>query len=236
MLRRKRMTLDELVAQLRAAHGDALLGVVLYGSTAAADTDDGSHNVLVVVRELPVEALRASGAIARAWQEAGHAVPLLFTDAEWRSSADVFAIEHADIADRHRVLHARDGFAVGQRGSAADVRRQLEYETLGLLLAVRGAMGAAGTDEKAQRGVLGANASRAAALCRALLRLRGEDAAPTSAAACERAAAVVGFDAASFVTALAVRRGERPARAEIEAALRGFHDGLGRLAAFVDGL
>ena len=94
------MTLDELVTQLKVAHGNALLGVVVYGSTATDTAAKGGHNVVVVVRTLDVRAMQAGGAIGRSWQEAGNAVPLTLTEAEWRSSVDVFAIEHADIADQ----------------------------------------------------------------------------------------------------------------------------------------
>ena len=32
------------------------------------------------------------------------------TEAEWRSSVDVFAMEHADILQRHKILYAAPGF------------------------------------------------------------------------------------------------------------------------------
>ena len=220
------MTLDELVTQLKAAHGDALLGVVLYGSTAA---DSGAaqtrgHNVLVVVRTLDVTAM--------------HAVPLTLTEAEWRSSVDVFAIEHADIAERHRVLHAAPGFGVADRSSIRDddVRRQLEDEALALTLAVRSAITSVGRDTRDRRALLASQASRAVALLRAAVRLSGAVPAPDAEALCAQAATLAGFDAAPFVAALRQRRGtNKVPKGELDSVLDGFHTGLTRFVAYLDG-
>lgn len=231
------MTLDELVTQLKAAHGDALLGVVVYGSTATDPAAKAGHNVLVVVRSLDVTAMQAGGAIGRSWQEAGNAVPLTLTEAEWRSSADVFAIEHADIAERHRILHAAHGFAVMPRVSIhdADVRQQLEYESLALVLAVRSGIAAAGRDARAQRALLASQASRAVALFRAAIRLAGAVPASSAEAACEQASKIAGFDPAPFVAALRQRRGAGDApRSDLDSVLGSFHTGLTRLVAHVD--
>lgn len=232
------MTLEELVAQLKAAHGDALLGVVVYGSTAAQPGAKKDHNVLVVVRSLEMTAMQASGAIGRSWQEAGNAVPLTLTDAEWRSSVDVFAIEHTDIADRNRILFAAAGFALADRTAidAADVRRQLEYESLALVLAVRAGITAVGRDVKQQRALLAAHASRAVAQFRAGVRLSGAAAAVDSEAVCAQAAAMAGFDAHPFVAALRQRRGTADVpKGDLDAVLGAFHAGLMRFVAHIDG-
>lgn len=230
------MTLEQLVQQLRAAHGDALLGVVLYGSTAADPSATRGHSVLVIVRALDVRAMQAGGAIAQAWQEAGNAPPLTLTEAEWRSSLDVFAIEHADIAERHRVLYAASGFAPADRAEIrdADVRQQLEYELLALLLTVRSAIAVAGREVKAQRAILGGEASRAAALMRAVLRLERQPVPGDAAGVCRDVGALAGFDAAPFVAALQLRRGTPLPKGDVEPALAGFHAGLATLVAWVD--
>lgn len=232
------MTIDDLVTQLKAAHGDALLGVVIYGSTASDPQATRGHNVLVVVRALGVRAMQAGGAIAQAWIEAGNAVPLTLTAAEWASSADVFAIEHADIAERNRVAFAAAGFALADRATvrAADIRRQLEYELLALVLAVRAAIASVGPDVKQQRRILASQASRAVALMRAALRLARRDPTGDADAVCTRAAEVAGFDAAPFCAAVAQRRGTDVARAEVGATLEAFHAGLDRFLSWVDGL
>ena len=107
-----KMKLDELVAQLRAAYGDALSAVVLYGSAAGGEHHEkrSDMNVLVIAKALTVRSMRAAGAVARAWGEAGHPPPLTLTEAEWRSSVDVFAMEHADILQRHKILYSAPPF------------------------------------------------------------------------------------------------------------------------------
>jgi hypothetical protein len=71
-----KMTLEELTTQLRAAWGDALQSVVLYGSAAADAPPPGTHcDVLVIVDRLDVARLDAASAVVRAWTDAGHPAP-----------------------------------------------------------------------------------------------------------------------------------------------------------------
>src|SRR4029079_6466163 len=62
-----RMTLDELVKQLRAAYGDTLRSVVLYGSAAAGEhiAKRADYNMLVIVDALAAPAPPAGAAAAR---------------------------------------------------------------------------------------------------------------------------------------------------------------------------
>ena len=71
-----KMTLDDLVSQLRTAFGQGLHAVVLYGSQATTDHSVKSdYNILVLVESLDVSRLQAASAAAKAW--AGVAVPQL---------------------------------------------------------------------------------------------------------------------------------------------------------------
>ena len=142
-----RMTLDDLVAQLRAAYGDGLRSVVLYGSAATDErvAERADHNVLVIVDALPLERLRAAAATARAWREAGNTPMMTLTSAEWRGSADVFPMEVADITERHRVLHGESP-VTGVVVKPEHLRHQLEFEARGKLLHLRQQALAAGWD------------------------------------------------------------------------------------------
>jgi hypothetical protein len=234
-----KMTLDGLVQQLRAAHGDALEAVVLYGSAARnSGTPSGAMDVLVVVRALADDALRAAGAATRSWMEAGNPAPLTFTSAEWKSSTDIFAIEHADILSAHRVLHgtlATEGHEVKR----ADLRLQLEREVMGKLLQLRREMQARYGDAAGQRALLEAAHGTVFALFRAALRLTDGLTAPylDSEVVARDVAGKAGFDAAPFLALVAHRRGTtKIAEKEAAAVLRGCHDGLERLAAWLDGV
>src|SRR3954470_22141681 len=155
-----KMTPEELVEQLRAAYGNALNSVVLYGSAAAGEhiPKRSDYNVLVVVDSLSLDKLRAAAAVARAWAEAGNPPPLTLTSREWRGSADIFPMEYADILERHRVLYGSapfDGIAV----QAADLRLQLVHEAMGKLLKLRQSVLAAANDDKRLLELMAASAS-----------------------------------------------------------------------------
>ncbi len=233
-----RMTLEDLVAQLRAAYGDALRAVVLYGSAAGGDhvPDRSDYNVLVVVDTLGMPQLRAVAATARAWAEAGHPPPLTLTTAEWRASADVFPMEYADLLERHRVLHGTlplDGIRVDLR----DLRVEVEQQTLGKLLQLRSAIVATGWEPKRQLALLEASLGTFMTVFRAVLRLHGERPPADREALATAVGARAGFDAAPFVRV--VRHARGAARLAPDAAaevLAGYLTGMERLAAHVDRL
>jgi hypothetical protein len=230
------MTQDELVAQLRAAYGDALRAVVLYGSAARADAPAGGRDVLVVVDRLGMDELRRVAPTARAWQEAGNPPPLTLTAREWHSSADVFPMEYADLLDGHRVLHGTlptDGVRV----DPADLRRQVEAQALGKLLQLRAGILGAGNDAKRQLALVEASRGTMFVLFRALARLHGEHPAPDAAALARWAAATAGFDAAPFVRAAAHAAGTtRLTPGDAAGVLAGELAALERLVAHVDAL
>jgi hypothetical protein len=235
------MTFDNLVAQLRAAYGDTLRAIVLYGSAAGGEHHAGhsDQNVLVIVTALSLEAMQAAGAVARAWAEGRNPTPLTLTEAEWRSSVDVFAMEHADIRDRHKVLYASPGYELlaGMHVSARDMRQQLEYEAMATLLGVRARILASDGKPKDRIELLTGSSSRVLALFRALLRLTGAPPGADSEAVCRAAAAKAGFEAEPFVAIIAHRRGTAKLSGDqLVKVLAGYHAGLERLVAFVDAL
>lgn len=236
-----KMTVDDLVAQVRAAHGATLRALVLYGSAAGGEHYAGhkDNNVLVIVSTLSVDTLGAAGSVARAWREAGNPALLTLTEAEWRSSVDIFAMEHADILERNRVLHAAAGYLPfeGMQVSPADVRHQLEYEAMGMLLRVRGAILEAGDDGKKRLELLTASAGQAFVLFRALLRSLGETPPVDNEALCRSAAAKAQFDPEPFVAVVAHRRGTaKLGKERVAGVLAAYHSGLEKLVAYLDSL
>ena len=231
------MTLDGLTAQLQLAFGPALTAVVLYGSAARGERVEGRSdlNVLVVVRELSPAALRAAAAAADAWSQAGHAPPLILTDAEWRSSRDVFAMEHADIAARHSVLAG--ALPDLPAPDAAHLRHQLEFEAMGKLIHFRQGVLACAGDAKREIELLLASKSAILVLFRALLRVAGDAVPETAEEVIRRAAARGGFDPAPFLEVQAHARGlAKIDKARADAVLAAYHRGLEQLVAHVDRL
>ena len=230
------MTLDELVAQLKDAYGPTLRSVVLYGSAVAGEhiAKKSDYNILVVLDLVPLDRLAAVGAVLKAWGEAGNPPPMMFTDAEWKSSADVFPMEYADILERHRVLYGPDpcdGIAVAR----SDLRLQVEQQTLGKLLHLRRRAMAAGVDEKAQLGLLEASLSAIMVVFRGVCRLNGE-APPQDYTELSRSVArMAGFDAAPFERVVHhVRGSAKLERGDARGVLGGYLAGMETLVAYLD--
>jgi len=230
------MTLDELVAQLSTAFGGELRAVVLYGSAAAGEhiPNRSDYNVLVIVKRLGAERLRALSATARAWGEAGNPPPLIFTEDEWRESSDVFPMEYADMIDRHRILHGASPFE-GIQVSKSDLRLQLEHQARGKLLALRQGVLAAAGDRKAELQLLSSSVSTIMVIFRAVERLRGETPSRDNVELSRAVAGAARTDADAFVRVVRHVRGEaRLAPVDAPAVLDGFLRGMEGVVEYLD--
>jgi hypothetical protein len=230
------MTLDQLVARVRETAGTNLVGVVLYGSAAGRDYHDKASdvNVLILVRAAGASDLGTLAPVVRAWVGAGNPPPLLLTVAEWRRRADVFAIEYADLLERHKVLHGElplDGVHVKLR----DIRHQVEAEAMGKLLRLRrGTMSAAG-DPNRLRAIVEESFSSILTLIRATMHLHGECAPASTEAMCDRVGAIAKFNPAPFRTVLAARHGSTRLRDDdLDQLIHGYVEALERLIAHID--
>jgi hypothetical protein len=230
-----KMTLDELVAQLSAAFGAELRAVVLYGSAAAGEhiPKKSDTNVLVLVDSLVPERLSAVASAVGAWTNAGNAPPLMLTVPEWRGSADIFAMEYADILERHRVLQGQ--LPTDIRVRPDDLRLQLEHEAMGTLLQLRRGALALGHNSKDQIARLEQVSSTVMVLFRALLRLHGEKPPEDNVALSERAAAIAGISAEPFVRVVRHRRDEQAVPSnDVRALLAGYLAGVEGLVQYLD--
>lgn len=231
------MTLDGFTAALKAAHGDALVAVALYGSAARGEhvAKHSDHNVLVLVRTLTPAALRATATATRAWTRLGNPPPLVLTEAEWASSRDVFAMEVADILDHHQELFGT--LPHGAPVSPADLRHQLEFEAMGKLLALRQGILAANGVAANELALLASTRSAVLVLFRTLLRIHGDATTGGAAEVVRRATGHAGIDPAPFLAVLAhVDRSAPIPAARADAVLTAYHAGLERLVAHIDAL
>ena len=231
-----KLSLDDLVTQLKAAFGDDLVSVVLYGSAAGVNHDPkrSDQNVLVIVKRVPMSAAKAISASAGAWADAGNPPPLVLTEREWKGSADIFPMEYADILDRHRVLFGSapfDGITVG----TSDLRLQLEHEAMGKLLKLRQAVLAAARDDKRLLELMAASASSIMVIFRAVCRLHGTKPEPENERVVDQVAGLSGIDPAPFNRALAARRGDTSVKAaDAPAAVEGYVAGMEALVRHLD--
>jgi hypothetical protein len=231
-----KLTLDELVTQLKAAFGDDLNSVVLYGSAAGGEHNPkrSDQNVLVIVRRVSMAAARAVSATARAWADAGNPPPLVMTVDEWRGSSDIFPMEYADILERHRVLNGTppfDGIAV----QAKDLLLQLEHEAMGKLLKLRQSVLASASDDKRLIELMAASASTIMVIFRAVCRLHAATPDRDNTRLVEQVAKLIEIDPKPFEQAVAVARGDnRVSNADALATVEGYVAGMERLVAHLD--
>jgi hypothetical protein len=225
------------VAQLQRVYGGGLAAVILFGSAAAGEHIAGrsDYNVLVLVDSVTVERLRATAAALVGWKKAGHAAPQLMTVGEWRSSADAFPMEYADIIERHKVLYGAAPFD-GIRVAPRDLRVQVEHQARGKLLQLRQRVLGTGTSADADIVELLAGASSTIMIVfRGVERLHGTAPATDNEALARSVAARVGFDPDPFVRVIRhVRGAERITPTQAVPILDGYLAGLERVVGHVD--
>ncbi len=128
----------EFVGRLRAAAGENLQSVILYGSAAGGEfhPEFSNVNLLCIVRETSFATLGALRPAVEWWNRKKHSAPLILTQQELERSADVFSIEFLDMQRRHRVLFGENvltNLHIPMHGH----RAQLEYELREKLILLR---------------------------------------------------------------------------------------------------
>ena len=230
------MKLDELVRQLQLAYAGALRSVVLFGSAVAGEhrPNKSDYNVLVIVDALPLDRLRAVAAVSKAWSEDGNPPPMTFTTREWKGSADIFPMEYADILERHRVLFGTlpvDGVSV----KPADLRLQVEHQTMGKLLQLRQAIMGAGGDTALQLEVLEKSLSTLMVIFRGIVRLHGKVPSQDYEALTQSVAERAGFSPEPFLRVIRHARGtEKLPRDKASLTLEEYLAAMERLVAYLD--
>jgi predicted nucleotidyltransferase len=231
----RHVTVEQFTEAARSALGERLVSLVLYGSVArGAHVPDRSDVNTLLICDAVDEALFARLAPAvRAWTRAGHPAPLIFTEREWRDSADAFPIEYEDIRQHHRVLAGRDPWS-GIRVDPGHLRRQLEQELKGKLVRLRQAYAAFWGDPKRLAQVLAGSGGGFFTMLRATLRLAGKT-PPTGADALVRdASALIGFAPGPLAPLVAHATGARPLKlASADPLPAAYLDAVARTAEFV---
>ena len=169
-------TLDRLVEDLRAAHGDNLASIVLYGSVAAGDQIEtrSDHNLLIALDRITSDDLRLSQTAVRDWHSLGQSLPVYFTVEELKRAADVFPIEFLQMEKARKVLYGRDPFEFVEI-SPANLRHQTEYELRTKLIQLRRLYIPASTSVEKLSALMSDSLASFAALFRAVLILHGQE-------------------------------------------------------------
>ena len=238
MSKRHEIGIEDFAKALESALGSNLASLMLYGSTARDQHVEGRSdvNLLVIVRDASTAALQPAARVFADWTRKGEAAPLIFSEDEWRSSADVFPLEIEDMREAHRVLRGRDPLTdiVTER---SQLQQQVEREVRGKLLRLRTEYAACAGDPKALTRLLENSLSTFLVLFRATLRLKNIARPADAAAVVRETAEAAGFDAAPFAWALASRLGRAPATLKAFDPLAArYVDAVEQLARFANGL
>ena len=104
--------LQTYVKEVKAAFGDQLEGLLLYGSAVRGEFLQGRSNlnILLLVSSYDSAVLKQYSLLHRRWSQEQIVVPLFLTEEELRMSAAVFPLEFLEIQEQHRVLDGRDPF------------------------------------------------------------------------------------------------------------------------------
>ena len=122
--------LQAYTKEVKAAFGDRLEGLLLYGSAVRGEFLQGRSNLnlLFVVSNYDSSTLKLYEPIHKRWSKEQVVTPLFLTDQELKSSSALFPIEFLEIQEHHRVLGGRDPFV----GFHVDTRRLKDAVIQGL--------------------------------------------------------------------------------------------------------
>jgi hypothetical protein len=201
--------LEQLLDDLRAAHGDNLASVVLYGSAAAGDHIElrSDHNLLIALNRITAEDLRQAQAPMREWQDLGQPMPVYFTSAELQDAADVFPIEFLQMEQARKVLYGRDPFEF-VNVSRAHLRHQTEYELRTKLIRLRRLFIRASVSVEKLSALMSDSLASFAALFRAVLILSSQEPPVVKAETIRATVRLLALDATPFERIIELRAGK----------------------------
>ena len=196
----------QFVEKLRAAAGENVVSVILYGSGAEGEfhPEYSDLNLLCVVRDVAFTSLQRMAAVIEWWRTKKHHPPLVLTSEELKSSAAEFSIEFVDMKQRYRVLHGEDVL------QSLDVpmrlhRAQIEYELREKLFLLRQHALVAAEDERQLWEVMLHSLSSFTTLFRHVLIEMREAGRKHSRDAVVELAGKMNFDPTAFVQLMDVR-------------------------------
>src|SRR6266446_2593072 len=201
--------LDRLVEDLRAAHGDNLASIVLYGSIAAGDHIErrSDHNLLIGLNRIAAHDLRLSQNAMRDWHNLGQPLPVYFTVDELKRAADVFPIEFLQMEKARHVLYGSDPFEFVEI-SRANLRHQTEYELRTKFIQLRRLYVSESLSVANLSALMIDSFASFAALFRAVLILHDQESPVLNADAVRRTVSLLGLDGTPFEWILERRAGK----------------------------
>ncbi|HXT62550.1 MAG TPA: hypothetical protein VN696_05900 [Pyrinomonadaceae bacterium] len=210
--------LEQLINELRVAHGDNLASIVLYGSAAAEGqvTRRSDHNLLIALNRITTDDLQTAHNALREWHKLGQPTPVYFTVAELQDAADVFPIEFLQMEKARKILFGRDPFEFVQI-SQANLRHQTEYELRTSLIRLRRLYIPASASAERLSNLMSDSLTSFAALFRAVLILQGQEPPVSKKDSIKATVDLLNLDATPFARILQLRAEKDAAMTDVEA-------------------
>jgi predicted nucleotidyltransferase len=230
--------ITEFVERLRAAAGDNLVSIVLYGSAAQGEfhPEYSDLNLLCVARDTSFASLTKIAGVVEWWRGKKHRPPLILTPDELKATADAFSIEFVDMKQRYRVLWGEDVLKHLEVPMHLH-RSQLEYELREKLFLLRQHVMLAGANERQLWEVMLQSLSSFTTLFRHVLIELGKTERQHSRDAVVELGSRLNFDSSAFVQLIEVRakKIERGQFRVTDVAAR-YLSGIEKVAAAVDAM
>jgi hypothetical protein len=232
----ERRRAEELVGRFSEIFGEALVAAVLYGSAARGEYRAGISdlNILIVLANLELTELRRAAEPTREWVAAGNPPPLVMSETEWWSSADVFPLEYSEIRDAHVLLAGRDPFA--QLSIRREhLRLQMEHELRSKKIQLREGYLVAGNAPDELGALLIQAFPTFLTFFRGILRLDSRPVPRDAADLVDAAASHVGFRGGPLLEVLKARRGGTPLEASFDGPVAaGYLEAVERTVTWLD--
>lgn len=167
--------LNELIENLKKTFENRLSSVFLYGSCAVEDCSRFFHdlNLIVIIENLKAEDLKKSHFFVKKFAQKGKYLPIFMDKEEWFNSCDIYAIECADIQDRHKILYGED--LINKISvEKSNLRFQCEQETKSLLIRLRQTYVGHAENKKAVKEIIKLSSKTFVVIFRTILRLLDE--------------------------------------------------------------
>jgi hypothetical protein len=222
---------QELTQRLINAANDNLQALVLYGSAVTGEyrKNHSDLNVLCILRRAAPSDLEHLHEPLTWWKRKGFPVPQVFTEAELRASADIFAIELLDMKANHRMLYGEDFFPslnVPTKLHKLQVERELRTN----LVRLRQGILAVPPKDRVLVDLMDAAVSAFVTLFRHALLAFGEPPATSKREVVQRAAQIANASPDAFLTILDVHEGKRKAsNVDAQETLRGYMELVERM-------
>ncbi len=201
---------EEFSQKCEAALGNRLKAVVLYGSAVTGDFIEkkSGYNMLVVAEAWTPEVMNSFRKLAQNWMRADNPMPLFFTPARLKNSADVFPMEMLDILEAHRVLHGQDPLQ-GVEVNPQHLRHQVEFELRSKLMALRQGYVGLRKPSKELPGLMTHSIGSVLVVFRGALRLFQQEVPQDKQDALQQLARKLAFPTEVFEEILALKSGEK---------------------------